>query len=100
MNSPSKLRIRFCARLGLLALLGAFGASFVRADPLQCDLGGYTSSAGLTAVIENDVLTVTWLGAADAEVRARYAIDRAQPIVRELAICASPGGEWTVLGEN
>ena len=71
----------------------------MRADSLRCDLGRYTPLAGLTAAVEQDILTVTWLGAANSEIRARYAIDRGQPVVRELAV-RTAGGPWAVLGQN
>lgn len=71
----------------------------LHADPLRCELGMYRAEAGLNAVIEQDVLTITWLGAAGAELRARYVIEGAQPLVRELAVRAAGGG-WSVLGRN
>lgn len=67
---------------------------------LRCDLGEYKSQPGLTAAITDDVLAVTWKGDRDAEIRARYAIDTGQPVVRDLAIRKAPGGAWTSLGEN
>ena len=42
---------------------------------------------------------MTWQGAGGSEVRARYAIDHAQPVVRELAVRAK-GGAWATLGQN
>lgn len=83
--------------LGLVAgLLASTGAA---ADPLRCDLTGYKAASGLTAAIAQDVLTIGWTGADGAELRARYAIDGAQPVVRELAV-RRQGGGWSVLGEN
>ncbi|MBI4622731.1 MAG: hypothetical protein HY736_05840 [Verrucomicrobia bacterium] len=90
---------RLRSLLCLVAAAAAANVTAVRADPLRCNLEGYTAIFGLTAVVEQDVLTVTWLGAAGAEVRARYAIERAQPIVRELAVRPA-GGEWRVLGQD
>jgi hypothetical protein len=54
---------------------------------------------GLTAGVQGNLLAVTWGGADGAEVRARYAIDNAQPTVRDLAI-RKAGGQWAVLAEN
>jgi hypothetical protein len=69
------------------------------ADALRCDLSNYASLPGLTAAVEDDVLTVAWTGPANSELRARYVIDGGQPRIRELAV--RPGnGEWAVLGEN
>ena len=42
---------------------------------------------------------MTWTGTGGAELRARYAIDNGQPIVRELAVRKS-GGQWAPLGQN
>lgn len=81
-------------------LAAAFGmATGAAADPLRCNLSGYTPMQGLTAGVQQDVLTVTWSGADGAELRARYAIASAQPVVRDLATRAR-GGRWSVLGEN
>lgn len=69
------------------------------ADPLACDLSAYKAANGLTAAVQNDVLTVTWTDAARGEIRARYAIDQGQPVIRELAVRKS-GGSWAALGQN
>ncbi len=42
---------------------------------------------------------VTWKGDRDAEIRARYAIDAGQPVVRDLAVRKAAGG-WATVGEN
>src|SRR5690242_6414828 len=67
--------------------------------PLSCDLHDYRSQAGLTAAVAGDQLIVTWKGDADSEIRARYAIDAGQPIVRDLAV-RKASGVWATLGEN
>ena len=85
--------VRRHSLLWLLATAGAALFSTVRADPLRCDVRAYRGSPGLTTAVEQDVLTVTWLGAAGTELRARYAIERAQPIVRN---CVAGGGAWVV----
>ena len=77
--------------LGTLVALLTAAASF--ADPLKCDLSHYTTSAGLAASAGQDLLVVSWAGQGGAELRARYAIDGGQPVVRELAIRKS-GGQW------
>ena len=53
------------------------------ADALNCSLSQY-QAAGLTAAIEQDLLVVSWAGQNGADLRARYAIDGGQPVVREL----------------
>ncbi len=87
----------FAARATLVTGLAA--TSVVFADPLKCDLSNYQAISGLTAAVDHDVLTVAWSGAAGTELRARYALDRGAPILRELA-AQSTGGTWAVLGEN
>jgi hypothetical protein len=69
------------------------------ADAVKCDLTQYRASPGLTASIEQDSLVVAWTGQAGAEVRARYAVDGGQPIIRDLSIRKS-GGPWATLGQN
>ena len=87
------------SRLMLLALFALFTASAANADPLKCDVSGYKGLSGLSAVAEQDVVTISWSGQGGAELRARYAIDGGQPVVRELAVKKS-GGQWSVLGQN
>jgi hypothetical protein len=65
----------------------------------KCDMTQYKAVTGLTAGVDGDALAVTWSGASGSELRARYAIDNGQPIVRELAIRKS-GGQWAPLGQN
>ena len=71
----------------------------VLADALKCDMSQYRAGSGLTAAMDQDVLTVSWNGQAGAELRARYAIDNGQPTIRELAVKKS-GGQWSTLGQN
>ena len=63
------MKVLLPATLMLLVASGAF------ADPLRCNLSQYAASTGLTAVVQQDVLTVTWAGDAGSELRARYVID-------------------------
>jgi hypothetical protein len=86
-------------KIFLFAIVAIATASTAAADPLNCNLAQFKASQGLTATVEQDTLLVTWGGAAGAELRARYAIDSAQPIVRELA-ARRKGGQWTILGQN
>ena len=81
------------SRLMLLALFALFTASAAHADPLKCDVSGYKGLSGLSAVAEQDVVTISWSGQGGAELRARYAIDGGQPVVRDLAVRKS-GGQW------
>jgi hypothetical protein len=83
----------------LPATLMLLVASSALADPLRCNLSQYSAGAGLTAVVDQDVLTVTWAGDGGSELRARYVIDNGTPVVRELAI-RKGGGQWNALGQN
>src|SRR5438876_1404135 len=71
----------------------------VLADAVACDLSQYKAAPGLTAVMEQGALAVTWASQGGSEIRARYAIDAAQPVIRELAV-KKPGGQWAVIGQN
>ena len=69
------------------------------ADSLNCNLSQYKAAQGLTAAVEQDTLLVSWSGQNGADLRARYAIDSGQPVVRDLAV-KKAGGQWTTLGKN
>src|SRR5687767_858072 len=81
------------------APLGTPGTQTAFAQSLNCDLSQYKAQPGLTAVMEQDALAVTWSGTNGSELRARYGITNGQPIVRELAI-RKGGGQWAPLGQN
>src|SRR5712692_7505328 len=91
----SGMTMRAC----VTAMMTLFTAAVSFADPLKCDVSQYKASAGLTANVEQDVLVVSWAGQAGAELRARYTIDSAQPVIRDLVI-RKAGGQWTILGQN
>ena len=69
------------------------------AQSMNCDMSQYKAASGLSAAMEQGALAVTWNGANGSELRARYAIDNGQPIVRELAV-RKGGGQWAPLGQN
>ena len=69
------------------------------ADPLACNMDQYRAGAGPSAAVAGDVLTLAWPGEGSSEMRAQFAIERATPIVRELAV-RSGGGQWAVLGRD
>jgi hypothetical protein len=71
----------------------------VFADAPNCSLSQYKAMPGLTASVEQDMLTVSWTGQSGADLRARYAIDSGQPLIRELAV-KKAGGQWAILGKN
>jgi hypothetical protein len=69
------------------------------APALDCELGHYRSSPGLTAVLAQDALTVAWVGQGGTELRARYAINGQQPVIRDLAVRRT-NGAWSVIGQD
>ena len=87
------------AASSLAAAMFAAQSPSLAADGLKCDMTQYKAGTGLTAAMEQDLLVVTWSGQAGSELRARYAIDRAQPVVRDLAV-RKQGGQWATLGQN
>jgi hypothetical protein len=74
-------------------------APALQAGSINCSLSQYKASQGLTAAVEQDSLLVSWSGQNGADLRARYAIDDGQPVVRELSV-RKAGGQWTTLGRN
>jgi hypothetical protein len=87
-----------------LAWLASSSAVAVRAaaplfDAVVCDMSQYKAAAGMTASMDQNVLTVAWNGQNGSEMRTRYAIDNGQPLVRELAV-RKAGGQWVTLGQN
>src|SRR5262245_23728613 len=62
-------------------------------DAVTCNMSEYRASAGLTAAMDQNVLTVAWNGQNGSEMRTRYAVDGGQPVVRELAV-RKAGGQW------
>ena len=77
------------------------GGGAAQASPaaLDCDLKDYKPVAGLTASVQQDLLSVSWTGQDGADVRMRYAIDNAKPVVRDIAV-RKQGGQWATLAEN
>src|ERR1700730_4321869 len=69
------------------------------ADSLNCNVSQYKASSGLTAAVEQDLLVVSWTGQNGADLRARFAIDSGQPLIRDLA-ARKAGGQWATLGQN
>ena len=69
------------------------------AGPMTCDLSNYKAATGLTAALEQDTLAVNWSGESGSDVRARFGIAAATPVIRELSV-RKQGGSWAVLGTN
>jgi hypothetical protein len=74
-------------------------AAAASADPLTCDLSNYRAATGLVATVQQDTLVVTWAGEQGSELRTRFGLEAAQPVVRELAVRPRTG-QWAILGSN
>jgi hypothetical protein len=83
---------------GFAAIVAAAGPLAI-ADSMNCNVSQYKAAQGLTAAVEQDMLAVSWSGQNGADLRARYAIENGQPLIRDLAI-KKAGGSWTTLGRN
>jgi hypothetical protein len=90
MSKALLVRYGFCL---LFSTALAFG------DVLQCDLSEYRELPGLKASLRDDKLAVEWDGARQQKLRVAFALENAQPTIREMAVRPS-GGEWLVLGAN
>ena len=64
---------------------GAQGSPTASLTQLQCDMQEYRAATGLNAVLQGNLLVVSWAGQDGAELRARYGIDGGSPVVRDLA---------------
>ena len=88
------------AALLVLSMTRLLSPDFVLlAQSLNCNLSQYTPAPGLTAAVERDSLLVSWTGQNGTDLRARFAIDGGQPVVRELSV-RKAGGPWAALGRN
>jgi hypothetical protein len=74
-------------------------APVASADPLMCTLSGYKAVPGLTAAAADNVLTVTWDGDRNQEVRLRLTIESGTPTIRDLAV-RRKGRPWGTLASN
>jgi hypothetical protein len=62
-------------------------------------LSSYRPQSGLTATMADNQLVVTWKGARESELRARFGIENGQPLIRDL-VARKGTGSWATLGEN
>src|SRR5262249_21782193 len=84
------------SRVFLTIVALGLGSSIARADPLACNLSRYKQTAGLTAGVADNVLSVTWDGDRGDELRLRIAVESGVPTIQELAV-RKKSGAWTVL---
>ncbi len=90
------MRVLTVLTVATLVLARTFMAA---SSATPCDLSQYRAGPGLSASNTENQLVVTWQGARDSELRARYGIDGGQPVVRDLSV-RKGGGAWAILGEN
>lgn len=74
-------------------------SSVAVAQQVTCDLGGYKPVTGATAEQSGGVVSLTWQGESNEELRARLGVRDGQPMVTELA-ARKAGGQWMVLGKD
>ncbi len=89
-------------KIKTLLYMLVFGISTITAgaqDALNCNLFGYEAKEGLTATVANDLLTVTWEGDPNNEVRLRFTIENKVPVIKEMAI-RQLHEPWMVLAKN
>jgi hypothetical protein len=77
-----------------------FLASSAYADPPTCNLSGYKAAPGLTAVVADDALALTWDGDSNQELRLRLAINGGTPTIRDLSIRRKGTQPWATLASN
>src|SRR5207247_338574 len=87
------------AAVALLASTRLSPIPVLFADSLSCSLSQYKAAQGLTAAVDQNTLVISWSGQNGADLRAQFAIDNGQPIVRELAV-RKAGAGWATLGKN
>jgi hypothetical protein len=82
-------------------LLGALAVAFAAAgapasDPLRCDLTAYRAADGLNAALAADVLTLTWKGAGQDELRLALTLVNGAPTFDRIEVRAGAGAWATV----
>jgi hypothetical protein len=87
-----------CTHNGIALANGALAAP---AGSLPCDLTQYKETPGLTAEVANDVLTLTWEGDRDEELRLRMSINAGTPTIQDLSVRHRKKDEsWITLASN
>ena len=86
-------------KFAVAASLCLFAVSSANADPLTCSLSAYKAQPGLSASVADNVLTLTWDGDRDQELRLRLTVVSGAPTIHELSV-RKRGGSWGVLAAN
>ena len=90
--------MRITSSLLVTVLAGALSAS-AGAEPLRCDLTQLKPAPGLSAALGDNLLTVSWRGDGNQELRLRFTIAEGRPVIRDLSVRKGTGA-WATLGES
>lgn len=74
------------------------GTATAAADPLTCDLSAYKTQSGLAATLSPDLLTVTWDGDRQQELRLQLTLTQGVPTLREVAVRSGRG--WSTIASG
>ena len=83
----------------LVAVFPGAVSSRAAAEPFRCDLTQLKPAPGLSASLSDNLLTVSWRGNPNHELRLRLTIVDGRPVVRDLSVRKGTGA-WAMLGEN
>jgi hypothetical protein len=71
-----------------------------QAQPLTCDLSGYTRRPDANALMSNGVLALEWVGTDGERLSMRLTLRDGAPVVDELALLAARSADWVTIGED
>jgi hypothetical protein len=81
--------MRITSSLLVTVLAGALSAS-AGAEPLRCDLTSAQAGSGAECGSRDNLLTVSWRGDGNQELRLRFTIAEGRPVIRDLASGRGP----------
>ena len=82
-----------------LVLCVALASGIASAQNMSCNLQNYKPASGIKAEQSGNLLTVSWPGESNQQLRAQFTIRDGQPVVQELA-ARDGSGTWIVLGKD
>ncbi len=85
------------AALGLVFQVGMVGSG--QAQPLTCDLAGFSPADGLTVAQGTDGVTIGWVGEPGQEGRLRLTVENGQPLISDLSMRRG-SADWVSLGSR
>ena len=97
MNVLRKKGVAAAVTVWIFGLLVTVTSGY--ADTMACNMSGYKAAAGLSAILANDTLAISWNGDTDQELRLSFGVTSGTPVMRELAIRRGEG-VWTTLATN